>query len=281
MQAAPSPERPGFRAGFSSIFAGAAFLVRTPRSWPFAWVPALVLVVLALGLGWAAIAGVNALVDGWLGAATSWYGKAAASVLTWLGSALGAILGLLVALALTPPLSSPALEHIVGLAERELGVPDRAPLGLLSEIWCGARAQAFAALFAVPILALLWLAELLFAPAVFVTVPLKLLVSALSLSWNLFDYPLTLRGVRMRDRLRLVLGHKAAALGFGLAFAILFWVPCFGVLLLPVGVAAATRLVWRILDGDPNLLPGVPRRALSSDRLLSPADAAAGSSDRS
>ena len=274
-----SPGRPGFRAGFGAIFRGAGFLVRTPASWPFAWVPALVLVALALLLGWAAVTAVNAWVDGWLGSATSWYGKASASLLSWLGSILGAILGLLVALALSPPLSAPALERIVGLAERELGVPARSPIGFLAEIWCGLRAQAFAALFAVPTLALLWIAELLFAPAVFVTVPLKLLVSALCLSWTLFDYPLTLRGVRMRERLGLVLRHKAAAVGFGLGFALLFWLPCFGVLLLPVGVAAATRLVWRMLDSSPDLLPELPRA--SSGPPQSPADVAAGSSARS
>jgi uncharacterized protein involved in cysteine biosynthesis len=31
-------------------------------------------------------------------------------------------------------------------------------------------------------------------------------------------------------------------LGFGLAFMLVFWVPCCGVALLPVGVAAATKL---------------------------------------
>lgn len=274
MSDGPKLARPGFRFGFASVFSGIGFLMRTPRAWPFAWVPALVLVVLSLGLGWAAIALVNAWVDGWLGAASSWYGKAAASALTWLGSVLGAILGLLIALALTPPLSGPALERIVTLVEVEQGVPARSPLGVLAEIWCGVRAQAFAALFAVPLLVVLWLVELAFAPAVFVTVPLKLLISALSLSWNLFDYPLTLRGVRMRDRLRLVTSHKAAALGFGLAFAILFWVPCFGVLLLPVGVAAATRVVWRILESAPALLPEIPRKSgVSSGPPQSPSGA--------
>jgi len=274
-----SSPRPGFRAGFGAVFWGPGFLVRTPRSWPYAWVPALILVVLSLALGWAAVAGVHALVDGWLGAATSWYGRAAHSALAWTGSVLGAVLGFLVALALTPPLSGPALERMVAQVEHAIGAPPRAPIGLLAEMWCALRAQALAAMFAVPLLALLWIVELLFAPAVFVTVPLKFVVTAVCLAWNLFDYPLTLRGVRMRDRLRLVRAHKAAAFGFGLAFAIVFWIPCFGVLLLPVGVVAAARLVWQMLEADPSVLPQIPRR-VSSDPPQFPCADAAGSSAR-
>lgn len=248
-------ERPGFRAGFAAVFSGFGFLARSPRAWPYAVVPALVFVVLSVLFAYLAIWGVNASVAGWLGESSGWFAKASATLLTWLGSVLGAILGLLLALAATPPLSGPALERIVGYYEAELGVPTRTPIGLLAEMWCALRAQAFAAMFAIPLLALLWIVELLFAPAVFVTVPLKFLVSALSLAWNLFDYPLTLRGVRMRDRFQMVLDNKAAAFGFGLAFAVLFWIPCFGVLLLPVGVAAATRIVWRIAAARPGRVP--------------------------
>lgn len=269
-----SSPRPGFRAGFGAVFWGPGFLLRTPRSWPYAWVPALILVALSLALGWAAVAGVHAWVDGWLGDATSWYGRAAHSALSWTGSVLAAVLGFLVALALTPPLSGPALERMVSQVEQEIGAPARAPIGFLSEMWCALRAQAFAAIFAVPLLAVLWVVELAFAPAIFVTVPLKFLVTAVSLAWNLFDYPLTLRGVRMRDRLRLVAAYKAAALGFGLAFALLFWIPCFGVLLLPVGVVAASRLVWQMLEADPGVLPQIPRRLSSGPPQFPAADAA-------
>ena len=262
--------RPGFKAGFGAVFSGFGFLLRTPAAWPYALVPTLLLIVLSVLLAWAGIAGVDALMDSWVGAPSSWYGKAISGVLTWIGAILAAIFGLLLAVLVTPPLSGPALERIVGLEERELGVPARDSMSFWAEIWCGVKAQALAASFALPILAVLWIVELLFAPAVFVTVPLKLLVSALSVAWNLFDYPLTLRGVRMRDRLRLLRQNKLAALGFGLAFALLFWLPCFGVLMLPIGVAGATRILWRILASDERLLPLVPRGDLSSDRPRSP-----------
>jgi uncharacterized protein involved in cysteine biosynthesis len=41
--------------------------------------------------------------------------------------------------------------------------------------------------------------------------------------------------------------HFSAVLGFGAAFTLVFWVPCFGTLMLPVGVAAATALYWAAL----------------------------------
>jgi CysZ protein len=248
-------------------------LLRTPAAWPFALVPTLLLVVLSVLFAWAAVAGFGALLDGVVGTPVSGYGKALAGAISWIGSILAAILGLLIAVAVTPPLSGPALEHIVKLQERELGAAARVPIGFFAEMWCALRAQALAACFAVPLLVILRLVELFFPAAVFVTVPLELVVTALSLAWNLLDYPLTLRGVRMRDRLRLVLDNKLAALGFGLAFALLFWLPCFGVFLLPVGVAGATRILWRILGTNPKILPALPRPEVSSGPPRSPAAA--------
>lgn len=247
--------RPGFVAGLKSVFAGVGFILRTPATWPWAMVPALVLIVLSGLLASGAVLLTRSVIEGWLGHPASLIGRAGASVLGWIGAVLAAVLGLLLAMALTPPLSSPALERIVGQVEERIDAPKRTPLGFFAEMLSGLKAQAVAALFAVPLLSILWLIEIFVSPAVFVTVPLKFLVSALCLAWNLFDYPLTLRGVRMRDRLRLVRAHRRSALGFGIGFAILFWLPCFGILMLPVGVAAATRLVWEILGSDPELLP--------------------------
>jgi uncharacterized protein involved in cysteine biosynthesis len=84
--------------------------------------------------------------------------------------------------------------------------------------------------------------ELAVPPVSLVTTPLKLALGALGVSWNLLDYPLTLRGIGARERIAFVKAHAATALGFGAAFTLSFWLPCCGILLLPVGVAAATEL---------------------------------------
>lgn len=155
--------------------------------------------------------------------------------------------GWFVALALAPPLSAPALEGLVTEIERRMGAPARAPLGFIAELACGFRALCGGALVALPALLVLWLVQLFVPPLAAVTVPLAALVSVLLVAWGLFDYPLTLRGVGFRERLRLVRRHFGCVVGFGGAFALAFWLPCSGVVLLPVGAIAATRLVGSIL----------------------------------
>lgn len=254
------PARPGFGSGLLAVPRGAGFLVRSPRAWPFAAVPTLILVGLGTLLVALSVHFVQPAIAGLLPASSHWYWQMGRGFVSWLVTILAGVLGLLVAVAVTPPLSGPALERLVELEERALGVSRRQRIGFMAEIWCGLRAQAAAAMFCGPILVLLWLVELLFPPASVVTVPLKMLVAALALAWNLFDYPLTLRGVRLSHRLALVVRHPGATLGFGAGCTLLFLAPCFGVLLLPVGVVAATNLVWQILEADPSLAPDVPRR---------------------
>ncbi len=249
MKPLAKPRRVGLLRGFFSVFRGAGFLLLSPRSWPYALVPGLMLSLLAtLGI-WLSLAVVWPSVSP--APDSHWLTLLATSAAGWLVTTAAILLSLLLAVALAPPLSAPALEHIVGQREASLGAPPRAPLGFWREVGCGLKAQLVAACFAGPLLLTLWLLGLLIPGATFVTTPLAFLVTALGLAWNLFDYPLTLRGVSMRERLRFTWRHRTATLGFGLSFALLFWVPCFGVLLLPVGVAAATELLWSLLEGDP------------------------------
>ncbi len=248
----------GFWFGARAVFSGAGYVAGEPRSWPYALVPpALLITLIALFSYLTLVVFRGALLDV---SGQGFWGQAA----SWVLSVIVLAFGIVLALALTPPLSGPALERIVALRERSLGAPPRAELGMLAEIWCGVRAQVFLAMFALPILIVLWIVELVFAPAAVVTVPLAFVVTSFSLAWNLIDYPLTLRGVRMRDRFNLLMRHKRVFAGFGAAFAVLFWIPCCGVLLLPVGAAAATELIWRILETDPEALPALPRRTTAS-----------------
>jgi uncharacterized protein involved in cysteine biosynthesis len=246
--------------GVGALFRGWGFLIHTPRSWPYAWVPAALLSVLLALLTWATIELVFPYVASRMPQSSSRWGETA-----WLGASglltLGLfVAGVFVALTLTPPLAGPALERIIGLRERALGVTPRPALGFWPEIWCGFRAQIFVLIWLVPVLTALWLCELLVPPAAVVTVPLKLVVTSLAVAWNLLDYPLTLRAVRMRERFLLFKRYKAACLGFGAAFSLLFWIPCgCQIVLLPVGAAAATDLVWQLIESDPELLPQLGR----------------------
>jgi uncharacterized protein involved in cysteine biosynthesis len=176
----------------------------------------------------------------------SWYSRLGADAASIALIAVVAVLGWLLAALLTPPLSAPALEHIVARVEAELGLPTRPALGFLRELLCGFRATCGAALIGGALMLVLWLLELSFPPSVLVTVPARFLLGALLVAWSLFDYPLTLQGVGFRARLSILRANLRCALGFGATFALLFWLPFCGIALLPVGVAAATLVVARL-----------------------------------
>jgi uncharacterized protein involved in cysteine biosynthesis len=236
---------PGFVAGFLSPFGALRTLSSAPRAWPLVLVPSLVFILLELMvalLSWE-------LLMPWVRAqASTLHGLPA-----WLGTSLGALslllalaLGFLLSAGLAPVLSSPALERLVRLIEEQLKVPARAPLGFFAELRCGFSAMLLGWVITLPCVLGLTLFEIAAPAVVVVTMPLKLLFGALGIAWGLLDYPLTLRGVRAGERLRFMFRNFSAVLGFGAGFALLFSVPCFGIVMLPVGVVAATRLCWEL-----------------------------------
>jgi uncharacterized protein involved in cysteine biosynthesis len=190
---------------------------------------------------------------------------AASLALAWLASALAALMGLLLALLVVPQLAAPALEGLVALRERALGVGARPERGLWFTVSCGVRAQALGLALFGPVLVVAWVLNLMLPAATAVITPLTWLCTMGIVAWNLFDYPLTLRGIGARRRLVFLKRHLATCLGFGAAFALLFWVPCFGVLMLPIGVVAATEVVWSLAARDPEapeeLRAALPRSA--------------------
>jgi len=235
----------GFGRGFVVPFAAARRLLGRPAAWPLLLAPGLVFLFLEasfIGVSWR-------FLKPWASArllAVSWLPNALAIGASWLVAGLAVVLGWLLAVFLAPVLSAPALERVVGITELELQAPPRAPLGFVAEFWCGARALLSSLAVTLPLVVGLSLLELLLPPLALVITPLKLLLGALGVAWGLFDYPLTLRGVGAGARFRFMRRHFSVVLGFGTAFSLVFWLPCFGVIMLPVGVAAATQLYWEI-----------------------------------
>jgi CysZ protein len=228
----------GLFRGFAAFFQGLAFVVGTPRVWSRAVVPVATATVLWLGFGalgvWEATRLAHRIVDGPLGA----------GALAVLFALPAVVIALVLALALAQPLSGWALDGIVREQRRAMKLaphPEGAARGaMLSSL--GAALGAFAV--GVPILAGLTVVGLLAPPALAVTVPLKVVVAALLVAWDLVDYPLALHGVRLRDRLRwFFVTRFGSMLGFGLAAVVFFSVPGLGLFALPFGVAGAARLV--------------------------------------
>ena len=242
-----SERRPTFFDGFSAFFSGFRALADQPALWPFAAVPAVIFLLLEGTFVTLSVVVVAPWVATKLPAVASWYGEVAVGVVSYGLAVLLAIIGWFVATALAVPLSAPALERIVDQVEQKLGAPARVPIGWLRELACGFRSLFGALLLAGPLLIAVWVLEAFLPVLAPITIPAHVIVTSLLVAWGLFDYPLTLRGIGFRERLALVREHFACVLGFGLAFALLFWFPCCGILLLPVGAAAATRLTLEIL----------------------------------
>ena len=239
----PPPERPGFSAGLRAFFGGFAFIIGTPGVWPLAMVPVLAAMVVTTLLGWGAVSFVPEQVRALLGARG---GGVLSTILEVIATGIALIASALLGLALAQPLSGPALERIVRRVERSLGAPEWPATSVVDDVIRSLKAMLIPYAFGLPILVGLFVVNLVFPPAVVVTFPLKLVVTAIMLAWDLGDYPLSIRGVRVSERVSFIARHGKAMIGFGLGLALLGLIPCLLVLLLPAGVAGAARLVVQI-----------------------------------
>ena len=231
--------------GLRAFFGGIGFVFATPAVWGWALVPVGVMVVLTVGLcgltWWGAWEGSRALVgEENLGTWT----------LTVLFGLLGAMLAVLVALALAQPCSGFALEAICRAQERALVGRASPPISYWASLWRNLKVIAATLVLGGSVLVFLFVVEFLVPPMAVVTVPLQFLVGGWLMAWNLLDYPLGLRGLGFRDSVRWVGGHFGAVTVFGLTWWSLVLFPGAVLLLLPMGVAGAARLVVQA-DGVP------------------------------
>jgi CysZ protein len=240
------PPRPGFRVGLSSVFRGIGWVVTTPAVWPLAFVPMLVALVIMVGLGITTVYLVPGWVEAWIGPASSLAVSVLVRVAQLAGVLLGFLVSILTAFALAQPLSGPALESLVKKQEQALGAPVRPGNNFLVDVWRSLQSLLVGYMLGLPILAVLALASFLFPPAAVVLVPLKLLVASFMVAWDLCDYPLSIRGLRVADRLAIMARYKGTVFGFGVALALAGLVPGLLFLLLPCGVAGAARVMWEI-----------------------------------
>ena len=235
--------RIGLFGGARAVFQGVGWIVATPATWRYAIVPVLVALGLLGGSGALAIWGAVALTHAIVGAASG----AAATAFSWLLEivlgAVGLMVALVVAMSLAQPLSGFALDAISRTQDERLGGRSGASPGGAAGIVRSLGVTLTGLGIGLPLLLLLTLGSVLVPPAAVVTVPLKFVVTALMIAWDLLDYPLTARGMSVGARLKWMAAHFGAVLGFGLASGALLLIPGIGLLLLPGGVAGATRLV--------------------------------------
>jgi CysZ protein len=225
--------------GLAAFLGGARFVVTTPSVWPFACVPVLTALALACGLGGLGVSQSGRIARWLLGeeanAAGSW-------AVTIVAGALLMFLAAVLALALAQPLSGWALEAISRRQEQRLTGRCPPEPSFLRSLWIGVRCSLFIVAAGGLITLVLLPITLVFPPAAVVTVPLKILTAAWFLAWDLIDYPLGLRGRGIRARLRWASANFASFTTFGLLWAAVLLVPGVFLLVLPLGVAGATRL---------------------------------------
>jgi Etoposide-induced protein 2.4 (EI24) len=245
----------GFWKGAASIWDAMRFVAGSPRTWGLVVLPPVIFLVLALvgtGVAGATLGSdVRAFLQG--GALLAPLGALGSGINWVIAGALSLAVGILAALVITPVLSAPAIERLVSLQEAALGLTQVHPASLLQQFACGLRAQLLPLLVGVPLIAALSLLTLLLPVLAPLTTLLKLSVAGMGIAWNCFDYPLTLRGMAPRARLKLLAKAPAMTLGFACGCSLLLLVPCVPLIVLPVGAVAATRLLALLgkLEGNP------------------------------
>lgn len=231
---------PGFFEGVRCFFGGFALLARAPGALALALVPIGAAFVISAGFLSLMLLFVPGWVDQWIGTVGWWV-----PIVKVVALATFSVISVLLALTLAQPASGPALEAIVRRVERQLGLPEQPSSPFVTEIVRSAGSAMIGLTGAVVSFLGLFLMGLI-PGAVVVTVPLQFIAMAFCIGWDVCDYPLSVRGIPLGERIRFIFSNARAILGFSLGIAICALVPCGFLLILPVGVAGATALVRAI-----------------------------------
>jgi CysZ protein len=229
--------------GLVAFCGGIRFVIGTPSVWGYALVPVGMLLLLSCGFlglgiwGWHHLSSWLIGPDADLWRQIGYWGLMIAFV------APGFFAAVLLALSLAQPLSGFALESIAHAQEIALTGTTAPRASFFAALVSTAIAVVSALLVGGTMLVLLFLVSFFFPPAAVVTVPLKVLVCGWMLAWDFIDYPLAMRGVGLEGRFAWVRRNFGAFTLFGVLWALLVVVPGVVLIILPMGVAGATRLV--------------------------------------
>ncbi|AXE26275.1 hypothetical protein C0216_24945 [Streptomyces globosus] len=239
--------------GFGHLLAGQKWVFRHGRWLGFGLLPGLVTLVLyagaLVGLGYGAddlTAWATPFADDW---GSPWLGLFR-GFLTGLVFALGLFLAVITFTAVTLLVGQPFYESLSEEVDRSIGgdAPESG-LPLARELWISAR-DSVKVLLRVALFGILLFA-LGFIPVIGQTVipVIGFCVSGFFLAEELTAVALQRRRVEFKERLALLRGRRAMALGFGVPLVLLFLVPVVAVFLMPGAVAGAT-LMARELRGE-------------------------------
>ncbi|HEY7327416.1 MAG TPA: EI24 domain-containing protein [Gemmataceae bacterium] len=245
--------------GLQAFGGGISFVIVTPRVWGYALVPVGMLLLLSCGLLGLSVWGSHHLSARLIGPDAGTWGQIGYWGLMVALNMVGLLAAVLLALSLAQPFSGFALESIAHAQELDLTGTAAPKASFLAALVSTTKAVVIALLVGGTLLTILFLISFFFPPAAVVTVPLKVLVCGWMLAWDFIDYPLGMRGVGLEGRFAWVGRNFAAFTLFGALWALLVVVPGVVLIILPMGVAGATRLV--VADERAFGLVGYAKRA--------------------
>ncbi|MFI1455803.1 EI24 domain-containing protein [Streptomyces roseus] len=240
--------------GFGHLLAGQRWVFRHGRWLGFGLLPGLLALVLytgaLIGLGYGAddlTAWATPFADGW---GSPWLGLFR-GFLTALVFGLGLFVAVITFTAVTLLIGQPFYESLSEQVDRSVGgdAPESG-LPLAKELWISAR-DSIKVLVRVLLYGILLFA-LGFIPVVGQTVvpAIGFCVSGFFLTEELTAVALQRREVELKERLVLLRGRRAMALGFGVPLVLAFLVPLVAVFLMPGAVAGATLMVRELRGED-------------------------------
>jgi CysZ protein len=253
-----------FVDGFRMLGRGLALYGRSPRLVLFGVLPALITFVLLAGAFVLLLYFIGDVARTVTWFAGDWPVAARNLIRVLAGVAVVGVSALLFVVgftAITLAIGDPFYEKISEeVDERCGGLANPAELPWWRELLRGlgesARLVAFSAVVGVA----LFLAGLLPAVGQTVVPVIGALVGGWALALELTGVAFARRGMRLRDRRRVLRQHRPLALGFGVAVFVCFLIPLGAVLVMPGAVAGATLLTRQIF-GEP-AVPGARRAAV-------------------
>ncbi|HEX3149026.1 MAG TPA: hypothetical protein VHR66_13175 [Gemmataceae bacterium] len=236
----------GIWDGVRAFAGGTWFIIVTPSVWGWSLVPIGFMAFFSISLcglsSWGAWESSKALFG------ETHFGTWALACLLGL---IGATIAVLIALTLAQPCAGFALEAICRAQERALVGRATPAIPYWQSLRRNLKVVAITVIFGGGFMLALTVVEFFFPPAAIVTIPVRLLVGGWLMAWNFLDYPFGLRGMGIRDGIGWIGRHFGAVTLFGVAWWTLVFFPGAILLLIPMGVAGATRMV---VEAD-----GVPR----------------------
>jgi CysZ protein len=242
-----------FFTGTGLLFRGIGLVTRSPRLLALGLVPgiiALIIVLTALGTLFYFINDVAAVVtwfaDGW--------SKDARNAIRLLAAVAIGLVSVIVAVltftALTLTIGDPFYESISKRIDDQFGGTREADAPWhRTLVWNLVDSLRLVAM-SVVVSVVLFLFGLIPAVGQTVVPIIGWLIGGWLLAVEISGVPFNRRGLRLRDRRRLLRANRALALGFGVPIFLVFLIPFIAVLVMPGAVAGATLMTRRVL-GQP------------------------------